>query len=689
MRFAQHLLLFIFLLFCQKGFSQDSIYNQLNTVIVSANKSLEKRREAPIAISVIGKQTINELKANRIDYLMNRVSGVYMPSIGNEQHMMAIRQPISLKGLYLYLEDGMPIRTSGLFSNNALIELNTSNIERIEVIKGPASALYGAEAIGGVVNFITMGVPKTKEAEVAGQWNSLGLKKIDLSIGQPTPYGGWNIMGSWANQSNGPIEYSNYEKKALSLKQVFKLTNKLSGFHSLQYIQYFSQMTGSVDSLYFSRQDFKAQQSFTYRKINALRIRQNLNYQWNKSIQTLFNIMYRDNRMDQNPAYAIAATNNPTRFKGQDNSNYFNAWVMDIQQNFQIPQLSSQLSVGGSLDRTRQNLIAQYIDITKDTSIGKFVKYNYPLKDSLVTNYSTNINNHAIYANLSSFVNKDIKLNLALRYDYFNYQFNNALLNSTPSSKNNFSQFTPKIGFTYNKIHWGGYANLSTGFAPPQITEIYNAIRVPYLLPQTFKNTEIGAWFQQGNWQGEFSVYQLLGENEIISVRQTDGVNLNQNSGSTKHIGIEYQLKYKLNSQLAFNWNGTHAKHTYQRTTIKGIDVSGNEMVAAPRFWSNFSAVWKASKSLFTSLEWQHQSGYFMDEINATKYPGFNLLHLRLHYQMQQSSIWFHVLNLTNSYYSTMATKNFSVKGNAAYSYYIGEPRSISLGWNWMFGKKD
>jgi outer membrane receptor protein involved in Fe transport len=689
MRFAQFLLLFIFILFCQKGFSQDSIYNQLNTVIVSANKSLEKRTEAPIAISVIGKQAIQELKANRIDFLMNRVSGVYMPSIGNEQHMMAIRQPISLKGLYLYLEDGMPIRTSGLFSNNALIELNTGNIERIEVIKGPASALYGAEAIGGVLNFITMGIPKTKEGMVSGQWNSLGLKKIDLSIGQPTQQGGWNIMGTWANQSNGPIDYSNYEKKALSAKHVFKISNKLSGFHSLQYIQYFTQMTGPVDSIYFSRKDLKAQQSFTYRKINALRIRQNVNYQWSKSIQTLFNIMYRDNRMDQNPTYAIAATNNPTKFKGQNNSNYFNAWVLDLQQSFQIPQLHSQLSLGANVDRTRQNLIAHYIDITKDTSIGKFVGYNYPTKDSLVTNYSTSINNNAIYANLISHINKDIKLNIALRYDYFNYNFNNALLNSTPSSKNNFSQFTPKIGFTYNKLHWGGYANYSTGFAPPQITEIYNAIRVPYLLPQTFKNTEMGAWFQKGNWQGEFSVYQLLGENEIISVRQTDGVNLNQNSGSTKHIGIEYQLKYKVNNQLAFSWNGTNAKHTYQRTSIKGINVSGNEMVAAPRFWSNFSTVWKANKSLTTALEWQHQSGYFMDEINATKYPGFNLLHLRLNYQMKQSSIWLHVLNLSNVYYSTMATKNFSVKGNAAYSYYIGEPRSISIGWNWMFGKKD
>jgi outer membrane receptor for Fe3+-dicitrate len=297
-------------------------------------------------------------------------------------------------------------------------------------------------------------------------------------------------------------------------------------------------MAGSIDSLHFIQQQLSSQQSFTYRKINAIRVRQNLNYQWNKSILTVFNFMFRDNTMEQNPSYLIAATNNPIKYKGQENSNHFNSVAMDLQQSFLIPKLHSKFTLGSNLDITHQNLVAHYIDITKDTSVDKFIKYNYLTKDSLVTNYSISINNHAIYANVVTHISNAVKMNIALRYDRFNYMFNNALPNSTPSSKNNFSQFTPKIGFTYNQMVWGIYTNFSTGFAPPQITEIYNAIRIPYLLPQTFKNTEIGAWFEKGNWQGELSIYQLLGENEIISVRQMDGVKLNQNSVSTNHIVI-------------------------------------------------------------------------------------------------------------------------------------------------------
>jgi outer membrane receptor protein involved in Fe transport len=170
-------------------------------------------------------------------------------------------------------------------------------------------------------------------------------------------------------------------------------------------------------------------------------------------------------------------------------------------------------------------------------------------------------------------------------------------------------------------------------------------------------------------------------------VRQPDGVNLNQNSGSTKHIGIEYQLKYKINKQLEWHWNATNAKHNYVHTQIKGVTVDGNQMTAAPQFFSNMALYWKPSSKIHASLEWQHQAAYYMDETNATKYPGFTIFNVRAGYNFKKSEGWIGILNAGNSYYSTMATKNFSVSGNSSYSYYIGDPRSITLGWKWYIIK--
>jgi len=662
---------------------QDTSYTQLTTIVVSANKLKEKRIESPVAISILSPKTVDEAKAQRIDFLLNKVSGVYMPTIGNEQHMMSIRQPISLKGLYLYLEDGMPIRTSGLFSSNALIEMNSSNIHSIEIIKGPASALYGAEAIGGVVNILTTPVPSKADAFISTQITNTGFKKLDLSWGAPSKTGGWMISAALTDQKNGITDYSDFNKKALSVKRTFRVNEKLKGYQNLQYINYYTQMTGSLDSIKFFQKNFGSQQSFTFRKIDALRFRQNLDYNWNTHSNTTFNFMYRNNTMDQNPAYLIASTANATKFKGQVNSNHFDAYVLDLQHIWSIPVLSSKIMLGGYWDITNQNLMANYIDIVKDTSIGKFTKYTYPIRDSLITNYNTQISNKAIYFNYIANLNKAIRLNMTMRYDNFEYLFNNLLPIGTPSAKNNFTQFTPKLGLTYNQRWWGGYLNYSKGFVPPQITEIYNAIRVPYLLPQNFSNMELGGWYQNKKLSAEISIYSLQGKNEIISVRQTDGVNLNQNSGATSHMGIEYQLRYQLAPSMEISLNGTNTGHKYLNTSIKGVDVSGKQMNAAPNLFNNLTFNWKPTKLIRSSLEWIHQSAYYMDETNTTRYPGFNLLNARFGLQFKKSEIWLNVLNLTNTYYSTMATKNFSVKGSSAYSYYLGEPRAITIGWKW------
>ncbi len=660
----------------------DTSSQTLNPVIVSGNKVQQKRTEAPIAISILSPKIIEQTNAPRIEYLLNKVSGVYMPSIGGEQHMMSIRQPISLKGLYLYLEDGLPIRTSGLFSSNALIEINTSNIHSIEIIKGPASALYGAEAIGGIINVLSE-KPTIKKGELDAFINSTGLKKISLKYTLPAKKGGWNVNASWTDQKNGTLDYSNFNKQALSIRKDFVFNKKLSGYQTFQWMNFFTQMTGSVDSIHFANKDFSSQQSFTYRKINLIRWRQNLEYHLSKQSTIVANIMYRGNTMDQNPTYSIASTNNPTQFKGQVNSNRFDAIVLDLQNQINISTINAKLIVGAYGDLTKQGLNASFIDITKDLALNKYTKFSQRNPDSVITNYKTNIYNKAAYVNFLGKLGNGFNYNASLRYDHFEYQFQNKLNFGTPSSNNVFTNLSPKIGFTYNKKYIGAYLNYSHGFVPPQITEIYNAIRVPYLLPQSFVNYEIGGWILLNKLQAELSLYQLNGTNEIVSVRQPDGVNLNQNTGATKHLGIEYKIVYPINRLISLTINATNAIHQYQKTILKGVDISGKTMSAAPSFWSVSQVQFNWSKTLNSSLEWQHQSSYFMDEINQTKYPGFDVIHWRTNYSFKKNTIWIQILNATNTYYSTMATKNFSVKGNAAYSYYIGEPRSIVFGWKY------
>ena len=118
-----------------KEFKSDKIPNKIfldqatklmETVVVSAGRKRELKKDIPVAMSAVSIVEMENSKPVSIDEVLNKQSGVLMVDLGNEQHMMAIRQPITTKGVYLYLEDGIPIRPTGVFNHNALLEQNMS-----------------------------------------------------------------------------------------------------------------------------------------------------------------------------------------------------------------------------------------------------------------------------------------------------------------------------------------------------------------------------------------------------------------------------------------------------------------------------------------------------------------------------------------------------------------------------------
>ena len=667
----------------------------LQDVIISANKTIQKRIEAPIAIATINAQTISDTKAQRLDNLLNKISGVTMVSIGNEQHTMSIRQPITLKSLYLYMEDGIPIRTSGVFSNNALLEMNLTAVKSIEVIKGPASAMYGAEAIGGAVNIITQAAPAYNLGFVSTQINNTGYKKVESQLG--TSFKKWGVIAnfSYADKKNGVIQFSDFHKSAFNLRTDFKINEKTNWTNTLAYVDYYTDMTGSLDSIKFAQKNYSSPHTFTFRSVVALRLKSMLHHQWNKNSESDFTFLYRKNSMKQNPSYLVASTSNASIFKGQINENAFSTYALFVQHIQKFKWLNSKLIGGATIDISPQSFYAQFIWIQKDVTSGNYTGYTLPAKDSLLSNYTTGISNIAGFMNYEATPFKNIKFVMASRFDRFTYNFKNNLSatasSGAPSTTNNFDRFTPKLGFTYNINNVGFYANYSEGYVPPQITELYNSTTVPYLLPQTFANYEIGGWlsFIKNKLYAEWSLYLLNGTNEIISVKQADNTNANQNAGSTRHYGLEYSIKYKPSNQLQVNIGATNAKHYFVQNVVKGIDYSGKTMNAAPSFTSNAELIYKPDfiKGFRISAEWNHQSSYFMDDLNNFKYKGFDVINLRTGYQIKKVALWLNVLNLLNEYYSPWATKVATTNGNASYSYYLGDPREFTFGVSYKFGK--
>jgi iron complex outermembrane receptor protein len=668
---------------------------ELSRVVVSASRTQQDRAEAPAAISSITATTIEDTRATSLDQLLNKTPGVFMVDLGNEQHSMSIRQPLSYKSLFLYLEDGLPIRPTGVFNHNALLEMNQANIRQIEVIRGPSSSLYGSEAIGGAINFITLRPTSVPTASIRLQGNSLGYKRADLRAATTVGKFGIAFSAYYANQRNGFREHSDLDKLAMTLKLTYKVSEKDFLSADVTMIDYKSDMTGSLDSARFYSREYSSVHTFTNRNVWALRSKIQYRRYWTEKSKSSAVVFFRDNSIKQVPSYRVkddwSSWGNPTGNKnlahGESNDNSYKSFGALIQHRQEFDFWKIAITAGVSIDVSPNSYKANYISITKNQE-GVYTNYVNEV-DSMLTDYEVGLVNPAGYVQLEMSPFKNFKIVAAARYDAFVYNYKNNLpATAFSGAADNVDQFwalTPKIGVTYKIAKTSGvYANFSQGFVPPQIGELYRGVSVPVLKPSTYNNVEVGSWISllKGKLHFDLSLYLMDGFNEIISVRQDNGASVNQNAGQTRHMGVEYGVYYSPIKDLSIRLTGSNSAHTFLNYKESGTDYTGNFMAQAPTWLLNTEVSYKPRffKGFRISVEMVHMNQYYMDAANTKTYPGFLIFNARVGYSIKGFELWCNVLNFTDQLYSPNAS--LSRWGE---SITVGNPINLTVGIGYNF----
>lgn len=683
----------------------------LNEIVVSASREQQKRSEVPAAISIINTQNIEDTKAFGIDQLVNQVPGVFMSTsraADNEQHMMAVRSPISTKELFLYLEDGLQIRPTSVFNHNALLEINNTAIGRIEVLKGPASSIYGSEAIGASFNFITKNPTKDFTGSLGFQINDLGITRYDLEMGTYTNNKFGMYLGThYVQRKNGPIEHSDYEKFAVTFKTVYEISPTTKWINVFDFIDYRSDMTGSLSEVDYYEQDYESDQTFTERVARTFRFRSTLDKFWNSANKTSFNFIYRNNLMNQIPSYRIRQFRNQGQLtgfgSGEINSNRYNSIVGLIQHKIDFKFKNSSLILGTTTDFSPQNYVAEEINVTVDTQTGRNTSYNLNSGD-FILNYDADILNYAGYLQYEISPFENLIVTAALRYDHFVYNYNNHIDGQAGAmdSKNEYSNFAPKLGINYNFSNNAGvYAAYSNGFIPPQTSSLYrNSLvgvggQVFNLQPSDYNNYEMGGYFNiTDKLKLDAAIYLLEGKNTLVTLRDTNDEYYNTNAGEARSLGIEYGITYKIIPELTFTHNGSFAKHRYIKFFEQGINYSDTAMEAAPsllgitllnykpEFFKNFliTAEHELVGKYNTSFEGQVDNGD--GTYGTATYKGHSIFNAKAGYGFNKIEIWIHALNIFDKLYSPRASYNIYSREN---TYSVGNPRAFHAGIKYNF----
>ncbi|HEX2166930.1 MAG TPA: TonB-dependent receptor plug domain-containing protein [Longimicrobiales bacterium] len=181
----------------------------LDQVVVTTSREAQRRAETPATVHSVSGAAIERLRPSHPSEVMNRIPGVWVNVTGGEGHMAAIRHPMTTNPVYLYLENGVPTRSTGFFNHNALYEMDVPHAARVEVVKGPATALYGSDAIGGMVNVLTRAPDDAAPFSVTGEGGSYGFGRMLASASSQavlaelniTRTDGWRDGTSYGRQS--------------------------------------------------------------------------------------------------------------------------------------------------------------------------------------------------------------------------------------------------------------------------------------------------------------------------------------------------------------------------------------------------------------------------------------------------------------------------------------------------------
>jgi len=156
---------------------------KLEKIVVTATKTEKKVEDAPGSVTIISKEEIERRNIKTVDEVLSELKGIFTK---RNKGLMDSTSSVRMRGFSgdeyaLILLDGQPLNDA--YTNG--IEwglLPVDNIERIEVIRGAASALYGGNAMGGVINIITK-TPEKLEVSATGGFGSNDTYRYRFNVG--------------------------------------------------------------------------------------------------------------------------------------------------------------------------------------------------------------------------------------------------------------------------------------------------------------------------------------------------------------------------------------------------------------------------------------------------------------------------------------------------------------------------
>lgn len=703
----------LFVFPCGIAFAQDAQLSDL-TISSAADKPVQQRTElgklteyTPISGAVVTSEELEHLQlGNNLLELGKRVPGISM-----------IRNMRIPDGGKLYTENRIDGMRATSTNTSVLDEVDQADIERIEVITGPASALYGSGAFGGTINVFTKQPPRDFSARLSqeiGSWNfqrskgyvggSLADGRVGFILtGSTMENGGWRK--NTAPASNDPAAE---KKQGAALRTLLRPTDSTKLTLGYSELNYDYRWAGPIPMNATEAAKLRNQ------SLNGTNLRSvHLDNDWQQTVPGTFG-QYIDSyrtgsfRLQQlageKGEFTLAHTRiaNDSINNGNGGSGGANGVICD-----NVTVICNTVNVGGTVT----NLVRQSNTVTKTTMAMYRHDFDFAKTSAYVGSewvdmeadsttwsnaYSALQGQSGLWAKgamtatgqgslnktreTTPFVHVEfsplerLRLHLGQRFGKIDYDVDDRTATNRDVKmvrKGNVLRLGATYELAKQHVLW---ANWGETFNPQSTGSLLNTLAVgtvnnvigQALSPERGLTREIGV-------RGQFAA-PLVRYDLTLFDAQSDGFLTTRNCSVAEATAFNAGAACTINDaagQLAarglesmVNWGATNwldigATYTYQKVWFTDyktttFDYSDKSYQAAPRHKLNLRLGFKPAAGWLVELEGDHISKYFVDNTNAKgSYKRPDLYNLRASYRQKNWSVWLHAINLTNEKYAT------------------------------------
>lgn len=605
---------------------------QMDEIVVTATKTEKQAIDVSESITVITAKQIEEIGAvNARDVIQYFTPSVYPESYGYSDGVTKIRGFTGNDNQVKVLIDGVPQLKE---THGARFEcIPSEQIERIEVIRGPSSVLYGSGAMGGVINIITKKKAIGNNASVKTMLGPDGARNVGVAGSIQKSDTGITIFAN-RDETDGWREHTarTYDNIRLTLNSILDPESLLT--LSTYYHKTYSEYGGAL-----TEEDFKNNPETSYAN------------DWDHAEEERWGLapIYQTTITEEIELVAKAHFEKLIRSSITSSEYIYDSdgEGLEFQINFKYPLLG------------RKNTLTVGIAGEREAVVQDVYSYSGGTRGALSKIVDVEILSGAVYLQDDLWITDRLNMVLGGRYESFDYT-QDFRLDSSLNDSNNASAFCPKVGATYKLAeNTSIYGNVGYSYQYPRWWTLVNNADID---PEEGQSYEIGIkGFLGKKFSYAVAFYQAEIDNKIETNREWE--EYSRNVGDIRNRGIELEADYEIYSGL--NIGITYAWLDSEIVESKANpDYNGNKTDESPENQIgcriSYLSPWGLSGAL--AVNWVDES--YIDDANELVLDDYFESMARVAYQWRNFSLGFVINNLFDELYAKSA---YSSSGAARY----------------------